>query len=393
MMEKFGILAIAALATTSLLGCQTQIHASDIPAITPAHAEQLNQALEELFAQHGVNTAGVGVIRDGELVWTGYFGEQRPGVPASEETLFNVASITKVVTAETLLRAVDRGALSLDEAMAPYWTDPDITDDPRTQQLTPRMALNHTTGFPNWRFFLDDNRLRFVNDPGAVYGYSGEGYEYLARYAEEKLGKPFDELVRETVFEPIGMEAAAYRMDEHTFDRIARPLDSNGEFHGHFCRPGGWCRDAGTYNAADDMVINVRDHAAFMLAVMRGDGYGKRLLEERNQVQTNKGDQASVECQRVPEDPCPLQQGYGLGWEVLNYGDNKLLTHGGSDWAEVALSYFYTNSHDGLIVFLNVPMTPGLAAMADAIQVIDPDSPLIELYRARAEKAARQARQ
>ena len=279
----------------------------------------------------------------------------------------------------------------MNEAIAAYWMDPDIADDPRTRQLTPRMALNHTTGFPNWRFFLEDNRLRFVNDPGTAYGHSGEGYEYLARYAEAKLEKPFDALVRETVFKPIGIKAASYQIDERLFDRIARPLDRDGKFHGHFCRPGGWCREADTYNAAADMVVNVPDHAAFMIAVMRGDGYGEKLVEERNRVQTDKGDQASVDCHRVPEDLCPRKQGYGLGWEVLDYGEEKLLTHGGSDWAQVALNYFYTDSHDGLIVCLNVPMPEGLAAMADAVEAIDPDSPLIELYRMRAEKAARQA--
>lgn len=394
-MRNSGLLVVFATLIAGPVGCQGNTYpaASDIAPVTAAKAERLNNTFSRLVERDGVRTAGVGIIRNGELVWTGYYGEQKPGIPASERTLFNVASITKVVTTETFLRLVDEGELSLDEAMAQYWMDPDIADDPRAQQLTPRMALNHTTGFPNWRFFMQDNTLRFLNDPGTTYGYSGEGYEYLARYTSAKLGKDFDQLVREQVFVPIGISDAAYRMNEDTFDRIAQAVDEDGNFHGHFCRPGGWCREAGTYNAADDMVISVEDYAAFMIAVMNEEGYGSEIAEERNRVQTDKGDQASVNCTHVPEQQCPERQGYGLGWEVLDYGDSKVLTHGGSDWAQVALSYFHTRSRDGLVIFLNAPVVRGLAAMPEAIQAIDPDSPMIDVYRIRAEKAAEQTRQ
>jgi hypothetical protein len=88
-----------------------------------------DRVLTNLIAENGVLTAGVGVIDDGNLVWTGYYGEQEPGVPASEKTRFNVASITKTITAETVLRLVGAGNLDLDAPLAPYWVDPDIEHD------------------------------------------------------------------------------------------------------------------------------------------------------------------------------------------------------------------------------------------------------------------------
>lgn len=382
------LLAIAAL--SSHLPAQASSPGA-VPAITKQRAAQVNAALASIIKQHGIITAGAAVIEDGRIAWTGYYGEQSPGVPASGDTLFNVASITKVVTTETVLRLVDDGRISLDEPMHEHWVDPDIRNDPRHRELTPRMALNHTTGFPNWRFFLEDNKLRFLNDPGTTYGYSGEGFEYLARFVEEKLGGDFGEIVREQTLDPIGMQDTAFSIRESTLDRIARPEDTDGTFHGHYCRPNGWCREPGSYSAADDMVTSVEDFAHFLVSVVDADGYGDELAAERDRVQTPKGDQRAVFCDAVPESQCPKEQGYGLGWEVLDYGDYKLISHGGSDWAEAALAYIYTGSRDGVVILFNAPGRRAIAAMPGAIEALHPASPLLDLYRRRAAASAGKA--
>ena len=376
------ILRIAAIGLASgvVSGLAACANTGDVPEVTAERASMLDVRVAEVLDRHDVRTAGVGIIRNGELAWTGYYGEEQPGEPASAETLFNVASITKVVTAETILRLADAGHLSLDEPMAPHWVDPDIADDPRHELLTPRMALNHTTGFPNWRFLLPDRKLRFLHDPGTTYGYSGEGYEYLATFAEKKLERNFGELVREQVLDPVGIPDAAYSIRKETFEHLAQARDADGKFHGHYCRPNGWCRKEGSYSAADDMAITVEDYATFMIAVMEGEGYGPQLAADRNRVQAEKADQAVVMCDEVAPELCPESQGYGLGWQVLDYGDEKVLTHGGSDWSELALSYFYTDSKDGIVVFFNVSSVDGLLAMSEVVELLDPDSPLTNLY-------------
>lgn len=103
----------------------------DIEAMTAERVLAIEQGLHEVMGAFDVITVGAGVIKNGELVWTGYYGEQSPGVPASRQTLFDVASMTKTITAETILRLVAAGRLSLDESMAPYWIDPDLVEDPR----------------------------------------------------------------------------------------------------------------------------------------------------------------------------------------------------------------------------------------------------------------------
>lgn len=370
-------LAVAFLLLASALPAQAEAR----PRALPSAADV--RAIDRLVKRHGVITAGMGVIRDGVLVWQHHAGEQSPGAPASAATRYNVASITKTVTAETILRLVGQGRLSLDESMATYWVDPDLASDPRVRLLTPRMALNHTTGLPNWRFFLRGGKLAFQRTPGERYGYSGEGLEYVARYAERKLATPFPELVDETVFKPIGMSHSSIVVRRGDTATIARPVDEDGVFPGYYCRPEGKapCRAEGSYAAADDMVTTVGDYAAFLRAVIDAKGYGPALAADRDRVQTDKAEQRVIDCAAIPAVPCPDAQGYGLGFNVLRYGDVTILEHGGADWSELAVAYIAKPSRSGVIIFLNAPNRRALAAMPDILERIDPGSPFLQEYR------------
>lgn len=380
--------SIGSVAAAMSIACSAPTP-SRLPAIDAARGEVLDAAFEILLREHGVLTAGVGVIRNGELVWSGHYGEHAPGIPASATTQFDVASITKTVTTEAILRLVDAGLISLDEPMAAHWLDPDVAQDPRAARITPRMALSHGTGFPNWRFLSDegdfdpDLPLRFRFDPGTSYGYSGEGFEYLARFVEGKLGVDFEDVVRQRVFEPIGLEGAAWSIREANFANIVQARDEDGVFHGHYCRPSGWCREEGAWSAADDLRVTVADHARFLAAVMRADGYAESIANDRDRVQVEKWnvpESILVRCEDLPRNQCPKAQGYGLGWEVADYGDHELLSHGGSDWSEVAIAYFYSDTHDGVIIFLNAPNDRAVAMMPHALALVHPGSPLIPHY-------------
>ncbi|MEM6337644.1 MAG: serine hydrolase domain-containing protein [Bacteroidota bacterium] len=378
-------LVLASYVLTVLSACGTARPAQDIASIPDERAVELDRALAGVMERHQVNTAGIAVIKSGEVVWSTHYGQQAPGVPASDETLYNVASITKTVVAETVLRLAEEGRLSLDEPMSAHWLDPDLEGDPRHWQLTPRMALTHTTGFMNWRFFADDGNLKFVNDPGTSYGYSGEGFNYLARFTEAKLDEPFEQLVQRYVFEPSGVREAALSVDPDLFPRIAQPLDADGQFPGYYCRPEGWCRDAGSFSAAGSMVITLDDYARFLIQAMHGAGLSPELLAERNTLHT---EQESIDCTPVPQARCPVRVGYGLGWHVFELENGKTIGHLGSDWAEVAMAYYYEGSRDGLVVLLNAPNRAGIAAMVDILELLDPDSPELHGYVARRARSA-----
>lgn len=347
--------------------------------------------LDAILREHGIITAGVGVIRSGELVWSHHAGEVSPGVPADAATRFNVASITKTVVAETVLRLADDGQLDLDEPLARYWVDPDVAGDPRRHALTARQVLDHTTGFPNWRFFRADRKLAFEHAPGSHYGYSGEGFEYLARALANKLDEPFPDIVQRTVLAPLGMHDTAIEVDHGQLQGVVRPVEEDGRMLGVYCRPGGWCRPDGSYSAADDMLTTVPDYARFLAAVLRGSGYGTAMARDRDRVHTNRGDERLVDCaaDSGPAARCPHSQGYGLGFEVADFGSHRVLGHGGSDWSEQSVAYVYRPSGDGVIVFLNAPHARTVQAMPEVLAVIDPSSPFLARYRAWRDTPAR----
>ncbi|RMB02763.1 serine hydrolase domain-containing protein [Eilatimonas milleporae] len=354
-------------------------------------------AIGEIVAAHNVTTALIGVIDGGALVWTAAYGQEAPGIPADINTRMNVASITKTVVAETALRLADDGAINLDEPMADYWVDPDIAGDPRTQKLTARHALTHSTGFPNWRFFRADGTLVFMHDPGAAHSYSGEGMEYLARYMEAKLDRTLPELVTAEVFEPIGMMNSAIAANREATGGLAQPRDADGTFYGYFCRPprqGGACLRDGSYSAAGGMSTSVPDYAAFLKSVLRSEGYGAPLAAERSTVLVAEdGDDAIVRCTEEERSPCPTAQGYGLGFEILTYDDETVIGHTGWDWSELTAAYAYEESGDGVIVLLNTQPERGLPAMTAILRLLDPASPFLAQFerweRREAAKAAK----
>lgn len=344
---------------------------------TPA----VEQELQDILDKHRIVTAGLGILVDGKLAWALYHGDASPGVPANAATRFNVASITKTVTAETALRLVDAGELDLDEPLGAYWVDPDIAGDPRLQSLTARTVLTHTTGFPNWRFFRSDGKLAFARAPGEAYGYSGEGFEYLARAISNKLQRPFPQVVQERVFEPAGMRHAVMEIRRDGLRDVAIPIDDEGTTHPMWCRPKGWCREEGSYSAADDMLVTVPDYARFLAMIARDESGDAGTPLSRGGALIDTGDDAVVDCEDSTTVECPRAQGYGLGFQVIEYDAMRILGHGGNDWAEVALGYLRLPTRDGLIIFLNAPNQRGLEAMPELVELLDPDSPFPGQYR------------
>ncbi|MBB4659508.1 serine hydrolase [Parvularcula dongshanensis] len=108
-----------------------------------------------LLLAHDIMAENVATVRGGALTEERAMGLAAPGRPAATDTIYNVASLAKPVSALLALRLVDTGLLGLDEPLAPYWTDPDLEGSPFAKEVTARHVLSHTSGLPNWRY-LDE---------------------------------------------------------------------------------------------------------------------------------------------------------------------------------------------------------------------------------------------
>jgi CubicO group peptidase (beta-lactamase class C family) len=294
-----------------------------------------------------VPSVAVAYIEDRRVSWTAVYGEQSPGVAATGKTLYNVASLTKPVTAETVLRLASTGKLSLDESMSPFWLDPDIRDDPWGKLLTPRLCLSHQTGFANWRR-MTGGVLKIRWQPGTQTGYSGEGYNYVGRFSEKKMAKSFDALAQETVFDPIGMRETSYTAKEWYAGRLAVPHGPEGE------KPIDLV--ATTWNAADLLRTTIGDYASFVVSVMHDEGLTKEIAAERLTMTRNQLKQEALDkaCNEAGEEGhCTLSAGMGLGWEVETVNGVKILDHDGSDWGVKAFAMFVPSQGVGVVVFTN----------------------------------------
>ncbi|MEM7765202.1 MAG: serine hydrolase [Pseudomonadota bacterium] len=371
-----------------VLGCVWALSGQSQERTAPSAAEKratLDARIREILSGQNVKTAGVGLIENGALAWAGYYGEQSPGTPASSATQFDTGSITKVVSTETVLRLSHDGRLNLDEPMGDLWVDPDLLSDPRALRITPRMVLTHTTGFPSRRSRTADGTLQFLADPGTAFGYSGEGFEYLMRYVEAKLDTSFTELVQAEVFEPMGITDASFAYSKDNFVNVALSVDNDtGEFRtdwGYHCLViSNRCPEDGTYSTSRNMTMTVESLAKFAISVVNADGYSAALATDRNTVQSIK-DRPLFFCDTPGVDGCPLEQGYGLGWEVLNYGDNQLIAHGGHDYSVLTVLGINTETRDGVIVLLNAPELAALRVMPDILEALDSSTPLSQQYR------------
>lgn len=300
---------------------------------------QLDQSIPALLAAHRVPSVSIAQIVDGKIATVAAYGVQNDGSPATTDTLYDIASLTKPITAQTILRLVSLGRISLDEPMYRYWTDPDIAADERTRLLTPRLALSHQTGFPNWRS-QTGGRLTFKWTPGTKYGYSGEGYQYVARFAAAKMNADFGHLVQLLTFEPDGMTGTSFAEHAWYRGRVAMPTKTDGTvLQPHFSKG---------YNAADLIYSTARDYATFMIHVLNGTGLTPTVAAQQHTIQvatTNSCPQGTFGC--------PLDVGFGLGWEVVRFGDDVILDHDGSDDGYKSYCFLSLTHRTGVVILTN----------------------------------------
>ncbi len=287
---------------------------------------------EKWMVKKHIPVLGIGYIEDGKIKEAKVYGELEKGRPAPDNAIFNVASLTKPITALVTLKLVNEGKWDLDKPLYEYWIDPDIANDPRAKKLTTRHILSHQTGFPNWRYKNADGKLAFEFDPGTKYQYSGEGFEYLRRALEKKFGKTLDQLASELIFKPLGMYDTRYYWDSTRKEsRFAKWHDGKGNLYETYKNS--------SANAADDLLTTVGDYCKFMIHIMNGAGLSKELYGQMisNQVRTKKN------------------QYFGLGWlvdENIGKGESAI-THGGDDKGVHTIVFMLPKSKQGLLIFTN----------------------------------------
>ncbi|WP_317986072.1 serine hydrolase domain-containing protein [Streptomyces sp. 5-10] len=152
--------------------------------------------------------------------------------PVRRDTVFDLASLTKLFTTIVALRAVERGLIALDGRVAAY--APECTAAAE-HGITVRQLLTHTSGLiPELPLYEEDGRERALarlaaeppaTPPGTARRYSDLNFLLLQRVLERSAGQPLDRLVRETVTGPLGMAGTRFNPPASWLPRIAATED------------------------------------------------------------------------------------------------------------------------------------------------------------------------
>jgi CubicO group peptidase (beta-lactamase class C family) len=281
----------------------------------------------------------------GDFRWSRGFGfaDLENQVPATAESSYRMASVTKPMTAVAVLRLADEGKIDLNadvQTYAPFF--------PRKKfPITIRQLLSHQGGISHYRNYFKEGRIKepkttreavaifagfdLVNEPGTKFSYSSYGYNLLGVIVEEVSRQPFATYMTENVWKPLGMTSTLmddpraiipHRVDGYALDPQRKLLRS--EYVDVSSRFGG----GGTRSTVGDMV-----------RLMEGLAEGKVLKPETREQSWSM---QATRDQRLTR--------YGLGFGLYSRNGRYVIAHSGSQ-QETRTSLTYL-PRAGLIVAL-----------------------------------------
>ena len=237
---------------------ETDPKAVVVTGVDDPRLSSFDRMMRDFVAKRKIPGAALAVTRHGRLVYARGFGfaDLDAAEPVKPRALFRIASVSKPLTAVTVLHLVDQGKLRLDDKVLDV-LGPGVFGgdgppaDPRWARVTVREVLQHRGGWdrgksfdPMFRSILIARefkaeppagpdliirsmlRHKLDFDPGARYAYSNFGYCLLGRLIEKVTGEPYGRAVHETVLRPLGVTPRGMRLGR-TLPQFRAP----GEVH------------------------------------------------------------------------------------------------------------------------------------------------------------------
>ena len=202
---------LAGLFALALLAAFKLAYAPDRGPFEPTSdiAAALDSALGDQLMVHGIPGASVAVIRNGEVtdIWVGGVTTNFTRDPVTPHTVFEVASLSKPLTAYAILRLVQQGLLDLD---APVQLD--------GFEFTIRQALSHTAGFGNAL-----SRPPSPKHEAGAFEYAGTGYLWLGTEIERVTGQSFQDYLNSVILPELGMSNSHFGRADSDDSQLAAP--------------------------------------------------------------------------------------------------------------------------------------------------------------------------
>ncbi len=310
--------------------------------------KQLDKFLKVQMKSLGMPGLSIAVVRKGKIVYHRALGVTNLTTPVKvdELSIFEAASLSKPVFAYLALKMADKGLLDLDKPLYQYLPFPELEYDQRYKLITARMVLDHTTGFPNWRWFdLADSARKIKRgdmyikkDPG-TFTYSGEGYHYLAKVLAHLNKIPLntlDSVFRQEVAVPLGMQYAWFTYNDFTGQHKVTG-HKNGKVEGRRWPMSFPDEDSTSFGAAGKLHTEAVSYAHFLIGLMKDETH-----EEMFKAQTS-----------VPDDDNEGVVAWGLGLAIRPTKYGIAYEHGGNNGNFQSGCLFYKEKKNGYVFFTN----------------------------------------
>lgn len=340
----------------------------------------LNNLSEQVDALlNGWNLPGVSVaiVKDNEIVLTRGYGKRdvASDLPMTESTVLPIGSTTKSFTALILSMLVDEGKLQWDEPVKNYIPWLTLSNPVLTENVTVRDLLSHRTGMPKYDvhgvFCTKDDRKAMVEDLQhlqtnadlrSILQYSNQMVMLAGYVAEVVTGKTWEELVKERIWKPLGMDSTNATIGE----LLNCPEISKGYlFTGTDNMETAYLslKGIGPAGAINSCAKDMAQYLLFQLG--NGTWEGQELVSL-----TNLNEMHSVQMQGTPyfwQLDELTETNYGLGWFVDLYRGKRMLSHGGNTLGFSTLMTLLPEENFGIILISNGNSNFGIYALTYAI--------------------------
>ena len=319
---------------------------------------------QELDSSHTVGAAYT-IVHNGAVAYTGTFGERKRGSnqEINEHTLFRLASVSKGFAGTLACLLELDGAFSLDDKVREHYPGFMLKDSVNTADMTIRHLLSHTSGLVPYAFdnlveahkelYDIADRLYEVDisaPPGELYGYQNVLFSLLDPIARRATGVPYQVLLEEKIFRPLGMEdASAGPVDLNKNPNLAYP---------HVRTRSGYAPlnpHNGYYNVMPAAGVNasISDMEQWLLALL---GYKPEMMPDTIRTSISTPVIYTPLKWKYTRYWKPFRERYySLGWRIYNYQGRQIVYHGGYIQGYRAEIAFCAEENVGIAFLQNSP--------------------------------------
>ncbi|MDG2525070.1 serine hydrolase [Stenotrophomonas sp. HITSZ_GD] len=366
-------------AVLCLLACAT---ASAAPADEAAY----DRLFEQAMAEYHLPGLAVGVIEDGRVVYRRTGGERSAGSgePIDADTLFKIASNSKAMTTGLLARLVDQGKLAWDDPVTKYLPEFRMYDPWVTRNIQVRDLLIHNSGLGLgagdlmlWPEPNDFTRadiiaglayLKPTHSFRAHYAYDNLLYVVAGEVAARAGGKPYDQLVREQVFAPLGMarcQVGAWRPQD--IGNIAQPHMRQDGRNVPVREDGVAVADVPSM-AAGGIRCSLEDMLRWMdRAWLQPDPKQPWLSEAQRRAVWSLHTPMPI-SQRMRDWDDTHLYGYGYGWRLSDVDGQWKVAHTGTLMGMYSSLVLLPDRRSGFVILVNGEGEAARTALGEALQ-------------------------